>query len=50
MNFFRIVFIWTGFLFWYTAIVVGIAKLLRRSRINAFGPDPEDEEWEEYKR
>jgi len=42
MNFMKIVFMWTGFLTWYVALVVGIAKLLKRGRINAFGYDADD--------
>ena len=46
MNFVKVVFMWTGFLTWYAAVVVAIAKLLKRGRINAFGPDIEDLEAE----
>jgi hypothetical protein len=42
MRFVTIVFTWTGFLVWYVGLAVLIGKLLKRGRINAFGPDPED--------
>jgi hypothetical protein len=39
IEFFKTVFMWTGFITLYMAVVVGIAKLLKSGRINAFGPD-----------
>ena len=49
MNFVKTVFMWIGFLTLYVGIAVGIGKLFKRGRINAFGPDPEDEVWESQK-
>lgn len=42
MEFLNTVFTWTGILTWYMLFVVAVGKLLKRGRINAFGPDVED--------
>jgi hypothetical protein len=39
IEFFKTVFIWVGFIAAYMAVVVGVAKLLKAGRIDAFGPD-----------
>jgi len=42
MEFLNTVFTWTGILTWYMLFVVAVGKLLKRGRINAFGPDTDD--------